>query len=240
MGERPTHPALLRLSRGGVDARGLATQADSPANASQCRVSAIGKRQSHSRESSIPKTGLFARFNRQRVEAEVVRDSMLVSERRTRFHDVRQREHLDENMRRRSIYFTVKRSKLIPSLHVFDAPDALQGIGFRQTTTVAPQALMLLNNKIVREYAETFAKHLSNNRSFAKTSNLPSNAEFIEPAYLAALSRPPSKQEYADTLAFLNAQAETYRKAGKPDGDLPARTDFCQALFSLNEFLFVE
>ena len=34
---------------------------------------------------------------------------------------------LDENQRRRSIYFTVKRSKLVPMMVLFDAPDALQG-----------------------------------------------------------------------------------------------------------------
>ena len=56
---------------------------------------------------------------------------------------------LDRSWKRargRSIYFTVKRSNLVPILQVFDWPDDLQGMGERQTTTIAPQALMLMND----------------------------------------------------------------------------------------------
>ena len=71
---------------------------------------------------------------------------------------------LDEAMRRRSIYFTVKRSKLIPMLQLFDAPDANQGIGRRATTTVAPQALLLMNNPLVREWAVAMARRAATAR----------------------------------------------------------------------------
>ena len=57
---------------------------------------------------------------------------------------------LDDDSRRRSIYFTVKRSKLMPMMVVFDAPEALVGVGERPTTTIAPQALLLMNNPQVR------------------------------------------------------------------------------------------
>ena len=60
---------------------------------------------------------------------------------------------LDLNQKRRSIYFFVKRSQLIPFLTLFDAPDGLQGMEQRTTTTVAPQALLLLNNVLVRQCA---------------------------------------------------------------------------------------
>ncbi len=49
---------------------------------------------------------------------------------------------LDEKMRRRSIYFFVKRSQLTPMLALFDAPDTLQDIALRPSTMVAPQALV--------------------------------------------------------------------------------------------------
>ena len=39
-------------------------------------------------------------------------------------------------MTRRSVYFTVKRSALIPSMVQLDWPEALQGVGSRVTTTV--------------------------------------------------------------------------------------------------------
>ena len=46
-------------------------------------------------------------------------------------------------------------------MQVFDAPDALQGLGERPTTTVAPQALLLLNNPQVRGHARQFARRVT-------------------------------------------------------------------------------
>ena len=57
---------------------------------------------------------------------------------------------LDPNHKRRSIYFFVKRSRLVPTLVLFDGPDALQGVEQRGTTTIAPQALLLMNHPVVR------------------------------------------------------------------------------------------
>src|SRR5205085_4976401 len=80
-----------------------------------------------------------------RLEAEAIRDSLLAVG-----GALDERMYgpgtLDEGSRRRSVYFTVKRSKLIPMLVIFDAPEALSGIGERPTTTIAPQALYLMNN----------------------------------------------------------------------------------------------
>jgi len=46
---------------------------------------------------------------------------------------------LDLGHKRRSIYFFVKRSQLIPTMILFDAPDTLLGIEQRVSTTIAPQ-----------------------------------------------------------------------------------------------------
>ena len=64
---------------------------------------------------------------------------------------------LDNGSRRRSIYFTIKRSQMIPAMQAFDAPEPLVSQGQRQTTTVAPQALMLMNSAQARSWAEGFA-----------------------------------------------------------------------------------
>ena len=66
---------------------------------------------------------------------------------------------LDSASRRRSIYFTVKRSKLIPMLHRSSTPPRelpWAASAKRPTTTVAPQ-LYLMNNPQVRQYAKAFA-----------------------------------------------------------------------------------
>src|SRR5581483_4063405 len=94
-----------------------------------------------------------------RLEAEAVRDAMLAVSGRL---DPRPfgAGSLDEGMTRRSAYFTVKRSALIPSMVQLDWPEALQGVGQRVTTTVAPQALLMLNSPQVRANAAAFAAKL--------------------------------------------------------------------------------
>jgi hypothetical protein len=130
---------------------------------------------------------------------------------------------LDESMRRRSIYFLVKRSKLIPMMTLFDWPDALQGLGQRASTTVAPQALALMNQPQVRAYAGAFAKRLMP----AAESSL---ADAVRRAYVMALAREPDSEEWQDAVGFIREQAD--REA--------ALTSFCQAMFGLNEFIYVE
>jgi hypothetical protein len=166
---------------------------------------------------------------RHRLEAEVVRDAMLAV---SGTLDRRQfgPGTLDETSKRRSIYFTVKRSKIMPMMVVFDAPDGLQGSGERPTTTIAPQALMLLNNAQVRACAAGLARQLGNGSPEA----------VVKAGYATALSRPPSAAELADAVAFLAAQAESYRAAGKANGAELALTDFCQVLLCLNDFVYVD
>lgn len=157
-----------------------------------------------------------------RLEGEAIRDSMLFVSGQLD-PAMYGPGTLDESMRRRSIYFFVKRSKLIPMMMLFDWPDSLQGLGQRSSTTVAPQALALMNHPQVQAYAAAFAKRL-----------LPAAKESLKAAvrhaYATALSRPPDAVELADALEYL-------RGAGELE---PALTSFCQTLFALNEFIYVE
>ena len=58
---------------------------------------------------------------------------------------------------RRSVYVFIKRSVMVPFFEVNDAPGASASCGRRARTTVAPQALTLLNDPFVRESAKAFA-----------------------------------------------------------------------------------
>jgi hypothetical protein len=167
-----------------------------------------------------------------RLEAEVIRDSILSV---TGMLDPTMfgPGTLDEASRRRSIYFTVKRSKLIPMMTVFDAPDGLSGLADRAETTIAPQALMLLNNPHIRQHSRNFAKRIA-----GSATDLPEAT--VRVAYLTALGRPPTADELSDSTAFVAQQAASYATAGKPDARELALTDFCQALLCLNEFVYVE
>ena len=97
---------------------------------------------------------------------------------------------LDEASKRRSIYFTMKRSKLIPMLVIFDAPDGTVGVGDRPSTTMAPQALLMMNNPQVRMWAKALAARVGKD---AKTPE-----EAIRRTYRIALTREATADELAE------------------------------------------
>ena len=175
---------------------------------------------------------LLWRWNVRRLEAEAIRDSMLsVSgglDRRMYGAGT-----LAEGMPRRSVYFTVKRSQLIPVLQLFDWPDALGSQGQRQSTTVAPQALTFMNNGHVRDYARAFAARVS------PTADTPP-AEALAAAWNIALGRAPSEAELAAGLTFLERQQTAYAAEGHDNPREMALADLCQTLFCLNEFVYLD
>lgn len=227
-GEPPTHPELLDWLASEFIAQGwklkpmhklIMTSAvymqDSTADETRLRVDRENK--------------LFWRRPVRRLEAEIIRDNLLAISGqldRTMFGP----GTLEESSRRRSIYFTVKRSKLIGMMIVFDAPEALVGVAERPATTIAPQALMLMNNPQVREWARALARRL----------DLPDDAEVVRRAYALAVSRPPTPDELADGVEFLKGQVEAYRAAGRDDPRRLALSDFAQAILCLNEVVYVE
>jgi len=242
-GEKPTHPELLDyLSTQLIGNREDVAHGWSLKQAHKLIMTSAVYMQSAStdpaREKLDPQNKLCWKHPRQRLEAEVIRDSMLSMSGLldpTMFGP----GTLDETMKRRSIYFFVKRSKLIPTMMLFDAPNALTGMAVRPTTTVAPQALMLLNNQNVREYTRAFAKRLAGSepRSLASGQARP---EIVRSAYRITFGRLPADSELADSLTFLAQQSASYKTDGRADADGLALTDFCQVLFGLNEFVYVE
>ncbi len=159
------------------------------------------------------------RFATRRLEAEAIRDSLLSV---SGLFDPTPYGPgtLDKSMKRRSIYFTIKRSKLIGSMLVFDWPEHLVSIGQRASTTIAPQALYFLNSPQARQYAEGLANR----------------AKDIQGAYRIALNRPATAAEIDAAASFMQSQASHY----PPDqAQQHALVDFCQALLSSNEFLYL-
>ena len=184
------------------------------------------------RAAADPDNLLLWRRPQRRLEAEAVRDTMLSV---SGLLDPKMYGPgtLNPASRRRSVYFTVKRSNLIPMMLVFDAPEALTPIADRSTTTIAPQALLLMNNPQVREYAKALANRC------APDAQTPTDAA-VRLTYQIALSRPPTDAELSEAVSFIGGQARAYEEAGQSDGKALALADFCQALMCLNEFVYVE
>ncbi|MEE3371920.1 MAG: PSD1 and planctomycete cytochrome C domain-containing protein [Planctomycetota bacterium] len=177
-----------------------------------------------------PENRLWWRRGARRLDAELIRDSLLqVSGRLDR--KMFGKGSLDQKTPRRSVYLTVKRGQLIPILQLFDAPDAMQGVGQRNQSTVAPQALAMLNSPFVRELAGHFAKRI---RPDAKTSL----EAVVDAAYRIALSRAPAPEEREAMRVFIENQITT--RDGQEQAAQLAVRDFCQLLFCCNEFIYVD
>jgi hypothetical protein len=172
---------------------------------------------------------LLWRRTPQRLEAEAIRDSMLAVSGKL---DLTQfgAGSLDQNMTRRSVYFFIKRSQLIPMMMLFDWPEHLVSIGQRPVTTIAPQALMFMNSPQGRDYATAFAKRLPQD----------SSEKAIQNAWRLAFGRAPSDAEFQASLQFLKRQQEVHASAGDADALSQAYVDLCQTILSMNEFVYVE
>jgi hypothetical protein len=137
---------------------------------------------------------------------------------------------------RRSIYIFHKRVVQQPLMQAFDGPDAQASCGRRENTTVAPQALALLNDSIVRASATAFANRTLENAG-ARVEDQ------VRWAWLTALGREPTPAELQSSATFIRQQT-TKRSARNADEQTNAAklalADFCQAIFALNEFIYVD
>ncbi len=118
----------------------------------------------------------------------------------------------------RSIYLVQKRTVPIPFLQVFDLPDTAVSCARRDVTTVAPQALNLLNSDFTWRMA----------RGLAGVCGDGDDGEFVRRSVRRAFGR-------AATLAEVSAGMEFIRAVGER-----GRVEFCRALLNANEFVYID
>jgi hypothetical protein len=145
---------------------------------------------------------------------------------------------------RRGLYLLVRRNFRFPMLEAFDAPVSSVSCPCRDVTTVAPQALWLLNNHVVQRQAQHFAARLGREAGDKQ-------GRWIERAWQIALGRPPSAAEQHSALNLLEKLAQS-KSATKGVTDAPpeltrlppaqaaALVRLCLAVYNLNEFAFVD
>ena len=226
-GELPTHPNLLdwlahELIRSGWRLKSLHKKIVMSSTYAQSADYVESKAQVD------PENYLHWRRTPRRLEAEPIRDSILKISGlldTTMFG----KGTLNPSMERRSIYFQIKRSKLIPSMQLFDSPEPLVGQGIRPSTTISPQALLFMNNAQVRKAA------LALTRDFEQQST----QSAIIKGYKAVIGRAPTQVEKKSTAKFIEQQELAYLKSGRKDARKLALADFTQVLFGLNEFVYV-
>jgi len=134
---------------------------------------------------------------------------------------------------RRSVYLFTKRSLRQPLFEAFDGADPSATCARRIPTTVAPQALALLNDAWVRARARDFAARLEREAGSSREAQ-------VRRAYALALSRGPRADELKAALDFTSAQTAAREQRGEKAAASLALADFCHALFGLNEFIYVD
>ncbi len=171
-----------------------------------------------------PGNRLLWRQNMRRLEAEALRDSVLaVSGRldsqmagRGFFPHLagevlagQSRPGLDWDVSaeseqcRRSVYAFVRRTMGVPLFEAFDYSNTTSPLPERPVTTVAPQALMLLNDHFMQQQAAAFAVRIWREE--------PGNAiARVRRAYAMALNREPSKTELGRAEAFLSRNKQAF------------------------------
>ena len=246
-GDTPSHPELLdhlahRFMKDGWSQKKLIRT---------LALSHTYRLSSQHAQPADPENKLLSRMNRQRLDAESIRDAMLVASGRlaspaggpglplefpenisglplTAKSNHPQfsikKERLSQSYER-TLYLPVVRTGTQPGTaqlrDVFDFPQPAQFTSKRGETTVPTQSLYLLNAGLIRERGEDLAKALLDTPASDETR--------VSRLWLRVLSRPVTPAERDDALAFLNASRSA--------GETRAWTELARALFGTNEFL---
>ncbi len=190
---------------------------------------------------SDPDNKLLWRWSRRRLEGESIRDSMLATAGllNTKMYGPgvfpplppgmvtrggwKENEDAESSLRR-SIYIFVRRNTRYPMLESLDMPDTHESCARRNNTVTAMQALDLLNNEVVLQWASAMARRADNDRGLTEEAQ-------VDRAWRLAYSRPASQEERAAALAFLDRQ--------KTAGSADPMVDLCHMLLNSNEFLYI-
>jgi hypothetical protein len=204
MGDRPTHPEVLDYLASSFVENGWSTKR-LIREIMLSRTYRLSTCDSESGLRSDPGNRWLWRMNRKRLDAEQIRDTLLVVT-----------GSLDEtaggpNLKagtgseygyqfastRRSVYVPVFRNTLPEIFEVFDFADPNIQRGKRTTSTISSQALLLMNHPLVIEQTRRAAEKMLSSGSSSTSSR-------IEHAYLQMLGRRPTAEEEQITAEFLD------------------------------------
>jgi hypothetical protein len=224
LGEPPTNPQLLDYLADLLVKSGWSLKELHRA----IMLSAVYQQSSVAPEETLkadPDNRLLGRMSRQRLEAEAIRDSLLaVSGRLDR--TLGGRATRDFNTTRRTLYFMTIRSDRTSFRELFDAADPTAIIDKRTVSTVAPQALFLLNHPFALEQAKALAQRVLR-------EGPADDAGKVGRLYVLLFGRPPSERETEIGLAAL-------RRAAGAAGTEKAWEEYCQVLLCANEFIYID
>jgi hypothetical protein len=243
MGAPPTHPELLdwlarRFVEDGWSLKKLHRLILSS------NTYSMSKRSRPECAAEDPENLLLWRMPYRRLEVEAIRDSMLAvsGQLNPKMYGPSMYPHVpkealegssdpdkiwkasdEHEAARRTVYAHVKRSMIVPLLEVLDVCDTTRTSAKRNVTSVAPQALTLLNGDFTNRQARHFAERL------VREVGMDTDKQ-IEWAYLLALGRPTTRTEREAMRSFLRREAENDANG--------ALAQMGRVIFNLNEFVY--
>ncbi len=253
-GGRPTHPPLLDYLAAEFVASGWSVKAMHRLIMNS-RAYRMSSRADNQRALATDEANtLLWRQNLRRVEAEVVRDTMLAASGTLNpkrggpsvFPTLPKEVHGTqdssgkgwadspaEEQNRRSVYLVVKRALKVPLLDCLDFANSASPVAVRPSTTTAPQALMLLNDSFVQTQAAALAARVM--REGGEREEMQ-----IERTFQLVLQRAPTKGELKASLGLLADQRKRAVAEGMPARGRVALNSFCRGLLNVNEMIYVD
>jgi hypothetical protein len=248
LGQRPTHPELLdwladELARTGWDLKRMHRLLLTSTAYRQ------SSRRSRAQDAVDGGNALYGRFGVRRLDAEALRDRVLATVGRLdrsfggppvpATEDAVGQVVVPDDRPRRSLYLQARRSKPVAFLSTFDGPAGELHCDRRNSSTAAPQSLMLMNSDFILKQARHFA-----DRVVAETGADLQKPEGLDRAvahaWRLAYQRPAAPDELALGRAFLRRQSARLRGAVGADAGRAALASLCQQLLASNEFLYVD
>ena len=258
LGERPSHPELLDWLAcefsGQIDAGNSSPRAWSLKTAHRSMIASATYRQNTNIQPAAvladPENRLLWRSHRQRMEVEVLRDSllwisgqldeipggsMLPTPNRNYVTSTANVNPAVYNSNRRSIYLPVVRSALYEVFTAFDFADPSTLAGQRDQTTVAPQALFMMNSAFVLDQVRSLAREIH----AIPVSDTSARIRFL---YQRAYSRGPSEAEVSRLTGYLDRLRSAMANSGIAETEIETRVwvSMCRAVLSANEFVYVD
>ena len=251
LGQPPTHPELLDwLAHWFVHEAGWSTKKLIRMLVLSSAFAMDSVASSPETDSQDPENALWHRSLVRRLEAESIRDHLLLvsgqmdpepfgtSEKihLTAFMTGRGRPGASgplDGSGRRSVYVEVRRNFLSPFLATFDAPIPHSTFGRRAQSNVPAQALVLMNDPFVMQQAQAWAQKVR-----AQTQSF---AACLTGMYEQAFCRWPSQTEIREARSFLSDQVAYYEQEGQ-DSESAAHkawSDLCHTLFNMKEFIYL-
>jgi hypothetical protein len=199
-----------------------------------------------------PGNRLVWRHSPRRLDAEEIRDAMLAvsgkleaaplqgsAAKSLKVSELTDRSPLAKSLndeanksQHRSIYLPLLRGLTPRALEVFDFAEQGMVTGSRDTTTVAPQALYLLNDPFVRQQAQVLAQRLLGRTEHDDTGRL-------DLAYRLAVGRPATAKEIERAKRYIVDYAAAMGSV-PADGRAAAWASFCQAILASAEFRYIK